>query len=76
MGASMPGAFTARELKVDFTRSNSLRRLMIPLAANFSNAAKEAFSRTVKPAAKPSVCRSEGMKAAASRSSLLLKGRP
>jgi hypothetical protein len=37
---------------------------MIPNVENLSSAANDAFSRTVSPPANPSVCLSEGMKAA------------
>ena len=72
----MLAALTASELNVAPTWSSSLRLLMIPNVENLSSAANDAFSRTVRPAAKPSVCLSEGMKAASCRSSLVFSGRP
>ena len=72
----MLGALTASELNVAPTCSSSFLWLMIPNVENLSSAANDAFSRTVRPAAKPSACRSEGMKAASCRSSLVFSERP
>ena len=72
----MLGVFTASELNVAPTWLSSLALLMIPNDENLSSAANDAFSRTVRPAAKPSVCRSEGMKAAFRNRLLVLSERP
>ena len=56
----MLGVLTASELNVAPTWSSSFLLLMIPNVENLSSAANDAFSRTVRPAAKPSVCLSEG----------------
>ena len=66
----MLGVLMASELNVAPTFCSSLLQFMMPNVENLSSAANDAFSRTVRPAAKPSACRSEGMNAACCRSSL------